>query len=755
MAKHTRDEDAVFELVKSNAYDQHRSSLHAYLFLKLHDGDTANQAMSQLIQSARSAGCTELLAPPGARARLFFTARSIANKLGASGPNSAECGFEHPLFEKRTPNTERVRTPNSDQQIRNELIKALTELELEALLLRHVYELSATEIAHVLEQTVDSALDLLTLAGAKAKRIVGAEPILRRVFASLWTVELPGLIPTFPSVSGAALESGDVVAGRYAIVEQVGQGAFGDVFRAHDRDVPGHVVALKMLRDSARSSESEQRALRELRHLASVFHPSVVQFKDHGWHDGRLWFVMPWYEGETLEERITRAPLTRREARPIFEKLAHALGAMHAAGIRHQDIKPENVILTRIDGAEGEEELGRPDTDGLLPVLIDFGVAAREAEMVVAGTPIYFAPEVAAQFTEGEATSAVTLKADVFSLALCLRNALEPEAQEEILEGQVDDFIQRRAKGERALPQQRSLRYLNGSFQRWLSTAEEERPTAREFATELRVLTEPEEQRARRRATLRWLAPLMLCIGSMAGTGAFALHHRAEIQKREALDLRENLMRSEARERTLKKDVRSLVDEHHRSLQTRQQLASQLELKEEQLDTTRHDLHRRALESAQRRSELERSRADLLEKQKELTSISAELASREGQLQDAQSALHTIENSLAQTLTRAQALETESRALREQSDKLTKQLTSAQDETSRLRRSRDDAARAKSRAEARVQSLEGALSDARITNQRLRERIQTLERARVAAQAALRGSSRALANEHPNNDFQW
>ncbi|MEM6962061.1 MAG: hypothetical protein AAF550_10015, partial [Myxococcota bacterium] len=62
MAKHTRDEDAVFELVKSNAYDQHRSSLHAYLFLKLHDGDTANQAMSQLIQSARSAGCTELLA---------------------------------------------------------------------------------------------------------------------------------------------------------------------------------------------------------------------------------------------------------------------------------------------------------------------------------------------------------------------------------------------------------------------------------------------------------------------------------------------------------------------------------------------------------------------------------------------------------------------------------------------------------------------------------------------------------------------
>src|SRR5690606_26644794 len=156
---------------------------------------------------------------------------------------------------------------------------------------------------------------------------------------------------------------------------------------AKDTEVPGHVVALKLLHQPACSADARQAALRELHHIAAVFHPSVVQFKDHGWHEGRLWFVMPWYEGETLESRLQRGSLSRAEARRIFEPLARALAAMHAVGIRHQDIKPDNIFLARVDG------------DGsVLPVLIDLGVAAKEAEMVVAGTPTYFAPEVAAQF---------------------------------------------------------------------------------------------------------------------------------------------------------------------------------------------------------------------------------------------------------------------------------------------------------------------------------------------------------------------
>src|SRR5690606_2592604 len=100
------------------------------------------------------------------------------------------------------------------------------------------------------------------------------------------------------------------------------------------------------------------------------FHPSIVQFKDHGWHESRLWFVMPWYEGESLQARIDRQPLSRTEARQIFEPLARALAAMHASGLRHQDVKPENIFLANIK-RHGE------GVSDILPVLLDLGVAAK------------------------------------------------------------------------------------------------------------------------------------------------------------------------------------------------------------------------------------------------------------------------------------------------------------------------------------------------------------------------------------------
>jgi len=209
------------------------------------------------------------------------------------------------------------------------------------------------------------------------------------------------------------------------------------VYRAKDTEVPGHVVALKLLHQAAHSKTAKQSALRELRLIASVFHPSIVQFKDHGWFEERLWFVMPWYDGETLESRLQREPLSRAEALKIFQPLARALAAMHVAGVRHQDVKPENIFLARIPGFSEDE---------VTPVLLDLGVAATEAEMVVAGTPTYFAPEVAAQFASVECKPPVTPKADVFALALALRNALEPETQEDVAAGAVDTFIEHRAQ---------------------------------------------------------------------------------------------------------------------------------------------------------------------------------------------------------------------------------------------------------------------------------------------------------------------
>ena len=167
---------------------------------------------------------------------------------------------------------------------------------------------------------------------------------------------------------------GDIIADRYVIEEHISSGGFGAVYRASDRQIRHHQVALKLLHLPAADDAARQAALRELTLIASVSHPSVVQFKDYGWFEGRLWFAMPWYRGETLDQRFrdsaradprSAAPL----ARPIFERIARGLAAMHAVGIHHHDIKPENIFVADIAGF-----------DGGLPVLLDLGIAAQRGE---------------------------------------------------------------------------------------------------------------------------------------------------------------------------------------------------------------------------------------------------------------------------------------------------------------------------------------------------------------------------------------
>ena len=191
----------------------------------------------------------------------------------------------------------------------------------------------------------------------------------------------PGRVPT-PArrPRPPVLEAGSLIANRYEIEGLLGAGTFADVYRARDRDVTDHVVALKMLRRRSADQRSVDTALRELQLIASVFHPSVVQLKDHGWYEGHLWFVMPLYRGETLAQRLERKPLSRREARDIFEVLAEALAAMHRAGVRHQDIKPDNVFLASI---------GPDDQDAarLLPVLLDLGGGKRPTSRATRPSP--------------------------------------------------------------------------------------------------------------------------------------------------------------------------------------------------------------------------------------------------------------------------------------------------------------------------------------------------------------------------------
>lgn len=300
-----------------------------------------------------------------------------------------------------------------------------------------------------------------------------------------------------------SLTAGELVGDRYRVVDLLGAGAQGEVWRAEDVEIQGHVVALKILAYRATSPEGREQALRELRMLAAVNHPSVVQFKGHGWLGGRLWFAMPWYEGRDLESSM---PLDRAEARRVFETLAGGLAAVHAQGLRHQDIKPSNIFLAKVAGLEQT-----------MPVLLDFGVAAKDGEELVAGSPDYFAPELAAGWPT---TANLGPAADVFSLALALRNVLEPETAPTV--GAFDvASLKERATQPITPPKAKELAFLAPHFARWLAIEPEKRPSAKELVSELVVLTQPEDRSRERRRLLRRVGPWALAVLVLGAIGSW------------------------------------------------------------------------------------------------------------------------------------------------------------------------------------------------------------------------------------------
>lgn len=498
-AKHT-----IVDVLHGRALRPFIESLRQYLAIRLGDLDRAESALQKVRAVVAARGSEALAQAPGVRARLFGLGREIALRDLEREPRHAGA------LPWRESDDERALAMLRDE---------LSEGEAELLELRHARELRPREIAFVLDAPVEGVMERLERATEKARRMLrkrDGQPMRRLLLEAfaLQTMTAPEHDRQEGWIGDAEeLQPGALVAGRYVVQARVGTGAFGDVYRATDAEVPGHVVALKLLHQPAYSDEARQAALRELRLIASVFHPSVVQFKDHGWHRDRLWFVMPWYDGETLESRLNRAPLSRDEALKIFTPLAHALEAMHGAGIRHQDVKPDNIFLVELAHGSALDGEG-PE---VLPVLIDLGVAATEAERLVAGTPTYFAPEVAAQFATVDHKPRVSFPADVFSLALSLRNALEPETQEDVPAGAVDAFIETRARERPPRFTNRKLRFLESTFDRWFALDPLDRPTAGELAEELEVLLRPERRKERRGRLLRWALPVFALVG-----GAFA-----------------------------------------------------------------------------------------------------------------------------------------------------------------------------------------------------------------------------------------
>src|SRR5262249_45378771 len=157
---------------------------------------------------------------------------------------------------------------------------------------------------------------------------------------------------------------------RFEALRVVGEGGSGIVYEARIRDpeAKGRAVALKVLRAELAPSERERRRfLEEAERMQRVEDAGLVALLEAGLlPDGRPFLAMPLLEGGTLAAGLNQGPLPTATALRYFGILARAVHALHAAGMVHRDVKPENVMLVR-DG----------DTDGdtARPVLLDFGIA--------------------------------------------------------------------------------------------------------------------------------------------------------------------------------------------------------------------------------------------------------------------------------------------------------------------------------------------------------------------------------------------
>jgi hypothetical protein len=169
----------------------------------------------------------------------------------------------------------------------------------------------------------------------------------------------------------------------------------------------------------------------------------------------------------------------------------------------------------------------------------------KDAELVLAGTPTYLAPEVAARFAGVPDPAPIGPKADVFALALTLRQALDGSSPEAVTS--VDAFVSRRASVAPGAPTRRDLRDLRAHFERWLNISPDVRPTAEEFRRELRILTRKEERRSRRLVLARWLAPTTLAVIALFATTAMVLTREAEHQRSEAHHERVRASQAQAR----------------------------------------------------------------------------------------------------------------------------------------------------------------------------------------------------------------
>lgn len=233
-----------------------------------------------------------------------------------------------------------------------------------------------------LRHATDGDEELFGDACALLERVAEAERVLGESVAELAAPLLRSSVGAGSPANEAMAWAGRVV-GPYRVLEEIGRGGMGVVYRARDTRLD-RVVALKFLPpDLGGARDAKRRLLEEAKAASAMDHPNVATLHEIGeTDDGQLYLVMACYTGETLRDRLSRGPLTPADAVEVARQIGAGLSAAHARGVIHRDIKPGNILLT---------------TDGWAKIL-DFGVATMAGgdaspARVRIGTVAYMSPE--------------------------------------------------------------------------------------------------------------------------------------------------------------------------------------------------------------------------------------------------------------------------------------------------------------------------------------------------------------------------
>ncbi len=267
------------------------------------------------------------------------------------------------------------------------------------------------------------------------------------------------------------------LADRFDLIEPVGGGSMGTVWRARDDNLERTVAVKELLlphgQGEQKADEAKNRALREARIAARLVHPHAITVFGVIDEQDRPWIIMEYLPSISLADKLREGPMEVDDVIRLAIQLCSALAAAHRAGIVHRDIKPGNVLL-------GEDDTVKITDFGISRAIGDVQLTATGE---ISGTPAFLAPEVA----RGEdATSA----SDVFSLGATLYTALEGGTPYGTAENPIA-LLYRASSGEITPPVKSGI--LTPLLTRLLDVRPDSRPTMTETERELRALAAGEQ----------------------------------------------------------------------------------------------------------------------------------------------------------------------------------------------------------------------------------------------------------------------